>query len=308
MDLPQDLKEKIEFLLGQEKIALLTQSAQKLTARYRSPQGVKTFLESRADHLAYLLTRMPATYAALRHVLKTVKQPIGSLLDVGAGPGTGGIAAREEFPALQRIVCLEKDREFISLGKEILSLAEWRPFDLCHDRLTGEVFDLVLCSYAINELPADKQLAALETLWQATGKVLVIVEPGTPAGFARIRQMREKLLSWGAHMVAPCPHANDCPVAGSDWCHFAERVERSSLHRRLKGAELNYEDEKFSYIVVSRTAVVLPESRIIRRPQKCDGHVKLTLCTQAGLQNIVVTKKTKDLYKQARKSEWGSDI
>ncbi|MCI0389431.1 MAG: small ribosomal subunit Rsm22 family protein [Acidobacteria bacterium] len=35
-------------------------------------------------------------------------------------------------------------------------------------------------------------------------------------------------------------------MADGDWRHFAARIERSSLHRRINGAELGYEDGKYS--------------------------------------------------------------
>lgn len=312
MDLPIDLKEKIDSLLSQEKMGSLIQGSQNLSLRYRSPKGVKQFLSSRSDRLAYLLTRMPATYAAIRHVLSRVKRSVSyridSMMDVGAGPGTGAFAAREEYPALQRYLGLEKDREFIALGKHFFPSGQWHPFDLCKDHFTFGQFDLVLCSYALNELPEQVQESVLQSLWEATGQVLILIEPGTPAGFGHLRRMRDKLLAWGAHMVAPCPHGHSCPIAGSDWCHFSERIERSSLHRKLKGAELNYEDEKFSYIAVSRTPVLLPENRIIRRPQKNSGHVLLTLCTKEGIQKQTITRKAGDVYKQVRKCEWGDSV
>ena len=38
---------------------------------------------------------------------------------------------------------------------------------------------------------------------------------------------------------------------GANWCHFAVRLARTSLHRDVKGARLGYEDEKYSFLVVS---------------------------------------------------------
>ena len=107
-------------------------------------------------------------------------------------------------------------------------------------------------------------------------------------------------------MAAPCPHALACPMVGGDWCHFAARLERTALHRKLKGGSLGYEDEKFSYVAFSKEVVELPPSRILSEPARHSGHVSLKLCTKAeGLQQPIISKKQGELYKQSRKAAWG---
>jgi len=76
-------------------------------------------------------------------------------------------------------------------------------------------------------------------------------------------------------------------MAGTDWCHMAARVERTSLHRRLKGAELPYEDEKFSYVIATRTPVDRAAARIIRRPDVQKGFVAFyTLNEEAEVLDV----------------------
>jgi ribosomal protein RSM22 (predicted rRNA methylase) len=153
-------------------------------------------------------------------------------------------------------------------------------------------------------LPADAA-NLIAAAWEATRKVLCVIEPGTPAGFGRIRSLRNELLQRGGHMVAPCPHAAECPMTGDDWCHFAARVERSSIHRRVKGGTLGFEDEKYSYVVVSKAPVVPAPARIIRHPQHRAGYVELRLCTTDGLRDATVSRKHKSEFRPAKKSGWG---
>ena len=95
-------------------------------------------------------------------------------------------------------------------------------------------------------------------------------------------------------------------AAAGDWCHFSQRVERTSQHRQLKGGELGYEDEKFSYLVVAKNNSPSAGARIVRHPGKHSGHVQLALCTpQRQIENRTVTRSSKEAYKQARKAEWG---
>ena len=126
-------------------------------------------------------------------------------------------------------------------------------------------------------------------------------------GFALIQKAREHLISLGASLIAPCPHSLACPIKKTDWCHFSVRIERNRLHRYLKDGSLGYEDEKYSYLVVSRVAVSFPkEARILRHPQKNSGHVRLTLCdTDGNEKEKVITKSNKECYKRARHVDWG---
>src|SRR5262249_34699209 len=111
--------------------------------------------------------------------------------------------------------------------------------------------DLVTVSYVLGELGPAAQRELLERAAGAARTALVIVEPGHPAGYARVLGVREWLISAGHAVLAPCPHARPCPLAAGDWCHFGARVNRSALHRRSKDADLSYEDEKFSYVVTA---------------------------------------------------------
>ena len=100
--------------------------------------------------------------------------------------------------------------------------------------------------------------------------MLLIVEPGTTAGWQRILDARAQLIADGAHILAPCPHALACPIAQPDWCHFSARVARSRVHRLAKEAEVPWEDEKFIYLAASRTPAVahaLPRARRRRKPR-----------------------------------------
>jgi ribosomal protein RSM22 (predicted rRNA methylase) len=181
--------------------------------------------------------------------------------------------------------------------------AVWAAGDI--RRLSFAEHDLVTFSYSLGELPEADAGKVLDKAWRAARGALVIIEPGTPAGFARVRCWRGQLLELGAHMLAPCPHEATCPLPSADWCHFAQRVDRTSLHRRLKGGELGHEDEKFSYIAVSKESLALPAARIIRHPQVSPGAVQLELCSQGGLRKTVATKRDREQFRQARHARWG---
>jgi ribosomal protein RSM22 (predicted rRNA methylase) len=96
-----------------------------------------------------------------------------------------------------------------------------------------------------------------------------------------------------------------CPIVDPDWCHFAARVERSSLHRRLKDAGLGYEDEKFSYVAVARDPAPAAQARVVRRPHHQPGLITIETCTPEGLRSQRVTKRDRDAFRRARHLSWG---
>ena len=319
MQLPEVLQRAIEKEVFHKSLPSISEASSQLTHRYRTGTREESYVQSERDRLAYILSRMPATYAAIYKVLGELQNRIPhfrplQFLDLGSGPGTGLWAAKEIFSSLQRYYAWEYDGGFIELAKKfalggILSPIEWNRKNFEVDRDFPEV-DLALISYAIGEIEENLWEGILHSLWESIKSTLVIIEPGTPAGYQRILTLRDILIRKGARLIAPCPHAAPCPLKAPDWCHFYARVERSSLHRRIKRAEMNYEDEKFSYLIFTKeNAISLFESRIIRHPKINKGHVHVTLCSRSEevIQQII-TKKDKDKYKAIKKVDWGDVI
>lgn len=321
MTLPPSLATAIEHEVSRFDSKALSRAAEELSRRYRGQkQARETPLQSDLHRAAYLVTRVPATYAAVFTVLRETQlrlsqANIKSLLDLGAGPGTAAWATVETFPQIEQITLVERDAEFLSLGKGLaaqsphaaLANATWRLGDLNSiAELPGH--DLVLLSYSLGELAGGEAL--LRKAWAAAGVALVIIEPGTPRGFQTILAARGRLIDAGAHLAAPCPHEKECPLAASstDWCHFAVRLERSALHRRAKSASMGYEDEKFSYIVAAKHAASRAAARILRHPRKHKGHIQMELCTPEGLKKETITRSSGEPFRRARKAEWGEEL
>jgi ribosomal protein RSM22 (predicted rRNA methylase) len=138
----------------------------------------------------------------------------------------------------------------------------------------------------------------------------VIVEPGTMAGFKRVLQYRDWLLAAGAHLVAPCSHEGNCPLAeNARWCHFSARLPRSRDHLFAKGADVPFEDEKFSYLVAGKGFSELARGkRILATPKVNKAGVALTLCAPKLAQERTIARRDKDAYKAAKRCDWGDAI
>ena len=311
--LPTSLSTALDEEISRFPYSKLQKAAEELSRRYRQ-QVEGHMMWSEIDRLAYVAMRLPATYAVVKKVLEETHlrmfdAKLETLLDLGAGPGTVMWAAQAALPHLKHVTEVEQDEELIALGQRLAahnpSSVQWMKQDITHLPAL-EPHDVVVLSYVIGELSQE----ALETLllkaWQLARQTLVIIEPGTPHHFVKVLQARTLMIQAGAFLVAPCPHALQCPLAAAgDWCHFYERVERSRLHRQLKAAELGYEDEKYSYIVAAKVPGESYPARIVRAPQRHSGHVEFQLCTAEGLKHKTLSRRDKENYKKARKLDWG---
>lgn len=293
------------------------QAVERLISTYRgaTPTGAP-ILRDRADVAAYAAYRMPATFEAVRSALEAFADTVpdwapGDHVDIGGGTGAAAWAVNATWGGERPVTVLDWAEPALAVGRELaashpaLKDVRWQRSRI-GSALALESTDLVTVSYVLNELTeADRE--ALVDAAAGAARTVVIVEPGTPDGYARVIEARDRLISAGFRVAAPCPHSDACPIApGTDWCHFSARVSRSSLHRQVKGGSLAYEDEKFSYVAATRLPAVPAASRVVRKPQIRKGQVLLDLCeTPPSLRRATVTKRHGDQYRAARDTDWG---
>lgn len=292
------------------------QRSETISKTYRSGGGSKT-IRNESDALAYALARMPATYAAViasLNALQDIRPDFAprSLLDCGAGPGTATWACAEAFETLESFALLDANPALRALAMELARENERSINYTLGDAPTKITdtpsVDLVIASYVINELTDATREQLIAAMWAKTKDTLVIVEPGTPAGYQRILEARTQLIRAGAHVIAPCPHDDACPLMEPDWCHFSQRLRRSRVHKQLKSAELPYEDEKFIYLAVSRIPVTPRPSRVLAQPVTTKIAITAKLCTADGAIAAVAPKRDKALYGKFRKLDWGDAV
>ena len=274
MELPAQLRQAVDSALAGVPISDLTAAAKALSQRYRDEvRDGRLHISDDRLALAYIATRMPATYAAIHAALAALaeQQPDfapRSLLDVGAGPGTVMWAAADLWPDMEAATLIETSPAIRALGERLAAgssiaahqLARRRPARRPAGRPSTISSRWPMCSTNWRQ--------RIATCWSiACGAVarhvLLIVEPGTTAGWRRILDARAQLIAEGAHILAPCPHALTCPIAEPDWCHFSARVARSRIHRLAKEAEVPWEDEKFIYLAA------VPRACRAARPRAC---------------------------------------
>jgi ribosomal protein RSM22 (predicted rRNA methylase) len=317
-DLPAELKAALDGKLRGFSRSDAAGRAASISKTYRDGGGSGA-IRSEADALAYALARMPATYAAVTASLNALVEirphfAPKDLLDIGAGPGTATWAAAEAFPSLQRFALLDANDTLRTLALD-LARDSTRLRQISYERgearaalAKADAAEFVVASYMIGEVGEAEQRVLAERMWEKTRDTLLVVEPGTPAGYARIIALRERLIAMGAHVAAPCPHDGKCPLQAPDWCHFTQRLQRSRAHKQVKSAELPYEDEKFAYVALTRAPVERRPSRVLAQPVVSKVEVTAKLCTPAGLSVTRVPRRTKADYARARRWRWGDAV
>ncbi|BAM03020.1 small ribosomal subunit Rsm22 family protein [Phycisphaera mikurensis] len=308
-------------LLGVSRIGL-RERAQRLSERYRAQSGSGSIVEP-DDALAYAVVRMPGTFAATRAAAERAAEALpgfapATLLDAGAGPGATTRACRAVWPSIRDATLLDHNphllafaaRSFSHGGDDAARTAAGR---LPQALAVQQEADLVVAGYVLNELAPADRAETLDRLWSLTRGVLLLVEPGTSAGSARLLEDRARLIGLGARVVAPCSHAGRCPLLEHErWCHFAQRLPRSRAHRDVKGVDAAFEDEKYGYLAFSRgPAVPAPDAvglRILATPRVTKGEVTMPVCTPDRPEQLVIRRHQKAAYKHAKKLAWGDAV
>jgi ribosomal protein RSM22 (predicted rRNA methylase) len=317
-DLPAELKAALDARLQGLSRSDAAGRAALISRTYRDGGG-SGGITSEADALAYALVRMPATYAAATASLNALREIApqfapASLLDVGAGPGTATWAAAEAFDSLKNFTLLDANPALRALGLDLardhlrLRAMTYHRGEARAALADAEAADLVVASYMIGEINDAERKPLAELMWAKTRDTLLVVEPGTPAGYARIIALRAQLIAAGAHVAGPCPHDRECPLAAPDWCHFTQRLPRSRAHKQLKSAELPYEDEKFIYAALTRAPVAQHRARVLAQPVATKVEVTAKLCTSEGLVLAKVPRRAKAEYARAKRWRWGDAV
>ncbi|RIA88444.1 mitochondrial small ribosomal subunit Rsm22-domain-containing protein [Glomus cerebriforme] len=245
------------------------------------------------ETMAYIAGYLPISYGPIFNVLNELKRRIPdfspqNVMDFGTGPGTAIWATHNIWDKhVPNFLGVDISESMLRTAEKILS------FQPREDRIKNIEFkrylthepqqlkhDLVISAFTLNELPNDNiRETILESLWDRTKDLLVLIENGTPAGFKIIAEARKRILNinkqqsnevesitdnledetknsieYGAHVVAPCPHDGTCPLLKSrNWCHFSQRINRPSYLMQTKNVKNdNFEDSKYCYVILRK--------------------------------------------------------
>ena len=123
--IPPDLRAAIDRYLAESGAGSLVEKTSRMAERYRQGRSSDAAL----DFSAYLVARLPATYAAVAFCLAELarRRPQflpQSLLDAGSGPGTAAWAATAIYPDISAVTLLDNNLPFLKLASSLAAEGE----------------------------------------------------------------------------------------------------------------------------------------------------------------------------------------
>ena len=226
----------------------------------------------------------PRTGAALGKILAELYgpgvAPPARALDLGAGTGAAGAALRSRFGGALELVSVDRVQ-----GPGIIAADLQRELP----RGLGR-FELIVAAHLLGELflaePAGRRLEALARrvlTWSrellADGGLVVLVEPALRETSRALLGVRDRLLTAGLSVIAPCFWTGPCPALARerDWCHDAAPVPSAPR-------------VDFSYLALRAAALPQPPStsiRVVSDRLVEKGRLKIFGCGPSGRQAIV---------------------
>lgn len=212
-------------------------------------------------------------------------------LDCGSGPLTVVTALYLARPELRKLkltwYCLDVSANSMSLGEDVfLSICaklNENPWQII--RVKGsfgtsikQKASFITCANMLNELdqastmPPEYQTKKYFDQFRqysSENAKFLLIEPGVPKAARTLSLLRERFLKNGNSIIAPCPHALDCPMSGfkaytgskNKWCNFAFSTEGapSKLVKLSERAKLPKERATLSFLSVNNKAAETKE-------------------------------------------------
>ncbi len=319
LSLPESIETAINDVLSTYPQNELLKRSKSIHERYmeREKDG-EHFLHDRGDIMAYLAMRVPATYAQIMGALTQIQEVMPSfqpksLLDIGSGPGTATWAAQSIFPSLKHATLVDREKQFLYFGQEIMQKAQiplatsWERSDI--RTFSGTNYDLILVANVLNELSSHDVTELLQYLTARCTGIMVVIEPGTPNGFAIVQKAT---MASSLNIIAP--YINSKVTKSNDyWIHFPERFTRPEFQKRIRQhmrddslSASDWEEAKYSYVAMSKLPIEKSfYGRCVGKVEKQKGLVKVPLLTENGIETVTVLKRNKQAYNFAKEVRWG---
>lgn len=229
------------------------------------------------------------------------------VVDFGCGSGTAARRFVHWFGA-REVLCHDRSRTAAAFAAKALRVPGVGISARAVQHLDDVRPDVLLVSHVLGELDAAGEVE-LAALIERSRRVL-LVEPGSRAISRRLSLLRDGLLG-AFHVVAPCPHATNCPALATpnDWCHFFapppnEVFTDGDWVLTMRALGIDSRSLPYSFLALSRDPVAAapPPHRVLARPAQGKHVTEVQVCEAAGLRTVSVPKRTRpDLWRALKK-------
>jgi ribosomal protein RSM22 (predicted rRNA methylase) len=115
MQIPNELRAALNASPEGIPRSSLTDRAERISSLYRNVSGSSIAICDQADAFAYAITRLPATYGAVRSALTRLQErnpafTPHSALDLGSSAGAASWAITKTFPQIASIAQVDQDQ------------------------------------------------------------------------------------------------------------------------------------------------------------------------------------------------------
>jgi ribosomal protein RSM22 (predicted rRNA methylase) len=238
----------------------------------------QAYLADRELRREYEVEIAPRTSVALKWILSDIDMPgPRRVLDLGAGTGAAGRAVVDRWSSV----------ELVSVDKVSGSAVQADVTRVIRPAGVEGRFDLVMAAHLLNELALDIEGRARLVLgWcrdlLADDGYCVLIEPALRETSRGLLAVRDRLISAGMFVVAPCLWCGPCPALARerDFCHASGDAIADGRSR-----------VDFSYLVVRKQGRACDDMglyRMVSDPIKDKGRLRFFACGPAG--RLLVTR------------------
>ena len=229
-------------------------------------------------------------------------------LDLGTGPLTVVTALFLARPELREKkltwYCLDLSAASMAFGEDIflsvcarLNAQPWQIIRVKGSFGTSikQEASFITCANMFNELdqasdmpPEFKVKKYYDQLirYASQSARFLLIEPGVPKAARTLSLLRERFIKGGAGILAPCPHAKECPMSGfgaytgskNKWCNFAFETTGApeKLLKLSDRAKLPKERATLSFISVAFGVPEPVEGPVLREAQQPHECIRIT--------------------------------
>jgi ribosomal protein RSM22 (predicted rRNA methylase) len=215
-----------------------------------------------------------------------------SVLDVGCGPGTAGLALLSALPNSLHLTCVEHSHPMRVVAERLLSHYTGTG-SLSHLKILPSLprdkekaYDLVIAANVLAELDTQEGERTIRHLAErvAPGGYLLILEPGQQLHTRRLMHLRDTVLVSDPELTPlfPCFRSDGCPMLSSsetDWCHGSIEWQQPRLNAHLDDLlSFNKHRIKYSAFVFQRGGAIRDGIRVLTPPEKTRIGIETLVC------------------------------